>query len=326
MAAKRRGAEATTRPDPSHAQRPTHFNPGERSTPDAKRTRVSETESCNPRFEFECPCGGTLKVERGHSRLWVWVCSKEGGGLDLVQRVAEAYDLDWRKLIDDPSLLGQPNAVRRRREAEPVDQEYLRRCAVRLRRRLARDEYLVGTRQLAWRVLIRAEVGWDHQRKVYTFPFYAGDVLETYKWRKPGVSKPGAEKHMFAPAGTWAGTSFYLSHWEPADDWWLLTGGEIDALRARAAGLPAVSMPLGVTTPIRDEWADALRGRRVVVCFDVGEEKFAEARADDLGLTGVEVDVLDLRALGLDKPKGDLSDYLNAGGDVDALCRRARRA
>lgn len=99
--------------------------------------------------------------------------------------------------------------------------------------------------------------------------------MPAYKTRQPGDGQ-----QMRAVAGAGRPWPIYLGDWEPEEDWWLLTGGELDALRARSAGLPAVSMPLGVSN-WRDEWADALRGRRVVVCFDVGEEKFAEARADE---------------------------------------------
>ena len=92
--------------------------------------------------------------------------------------------------------------------------------------------------------------------------------------------------------------------------WVLLVAGELDALRGRSANLPAVSVTLGAGH-WRDAWTEQLRAyEEVIVCFDVNEELQAEHRVGVLQAAGLDARRLDLAALGLDDPKGDLSDYL----------------
>jgi hypothetical protein len=169
--------------------------------------------------------------------------------------------------------------------------------------------------------LIKSErlgVGWDSERRLLTFPMYysngAGERwLVGFKTRAP---KAGARMDNCAGKGRpWP---LYPDTPNISRSWVLLVAGELDALRGLSAGLPAVSVTLGAST-WRPEWAEELRGRRVLVCFDNNEQRQARDRVRTLRAAGIRAKRLDLRTLGLDAPKGDLSDYLNGGGDPAAM-------
>ncbi len=101
----------------------------------------------------------------------------------------------------------------------------------------------------------------------------------------------------------------------------LLVEGELDALCGLSVGLPTCSITLGVGT-WRDAWLDDLRGLRVGVCFDNDAQRAAMKRVATLQAAGIDAYRVRLpRRIG---PKGDLSDYLNQGGDPERLRRRER--
>jgi DNA primase len=81
----------------------------------------------------------------------------------------------------------------------------------------------------------------------------------------------------------------------------LLCEGELDALAARSAGIPACSVTLGVSRWL-PEWTTTLARRRVAICFDVGAEEVAESRAALLRTA---------RVIQLEGPDGyDITDFL----------------
>jgi hypothetical protein len=96
--------------------------------------------------------------------------------------------------------------------------------------------------------------------------------------------------------------------------WVLLVAGELDALCGLSFALPAASVTLGAGH-WRHAWTRALRPLPVVVCFDNGEHAFARRWVRELRAARIPASHLDLRTLGLTTAKGDLSDYLIAGGD-----------
>jgi hypothetical protein len=154
-------------------------------------------------------------------------------------------------------------------------------------------------------------IGWGTEprgRSALVFPMFDGQgSIVAAKWRFPRGR---------VQMRSWPGTGRLWPLYPPLEDdwpWVLIVAGELDALRARSAGLPAASVTLGADT-WRDDWTEELRGRFVVVCFDNNEGTLAHGRVRALSKAGVDAARLDLRTLGVTGAKADLSDYLNAGG------------
>lgn len=98
--------------------------------------------------------------------------------------------------------------------------------------------------------------------------------------------------------------------------------GEKDCDRAESIGITATCNPFGATN-WKDEMSQVLVGARVTIIPDLDEpgRKHAEHVEQSLRDAGVTaVGILDLRTLMPDLPvKGDLSDYLDRSGDLNAL-------
>jgi hypothetical protein len=173
--------------------------------------------------------------------------------------------------------------------------------------------YLTRRRGLTLDVIEAATIGWDGSRLV--FPMFDGDALAVVKTRAP---RAGAQMR------SWPGKDrdWPLYPADVPDGWVLLVAGELDALRARSAGLPGVSVTCGAGY-WRDEWTAPLMGRRVVVAFDNNEVEQARACVARLRAAGIKAHRLSLRKLGLRTAKGDLSDYLNNGGSVNPILTAA---
>jgi hypothetical protein len=165
--------------------------------------------------------------------------------------------------------------------------------------------YLLG-RGMSVEIIERYQIGWDRDRQRLTFPM-PGGLLKT---REPW---DGAQMKC------WPGKDRPWPLYPELPDghgWLLLLAGELDALAGISVDLPAVSVTLGAEA-WKPEWTDELRdtGKPVAVCFDNNETRLALWRVKQLNKAGVRAKHLDLRDLGLDEPKGDLSDYLQNGGD-----------
>ena len=100
--------------------------------------------------------------------------------------------------------------------------------------------------------------------------------------------------------------------------------GERDADRLAALGLIA-TCNAGGAGRWRSEYADELRGRRVVVLPDADQagRQHAEQVAQSLLGKAAEVRIVTLPDV---PPKGDVSDWLDAGGTVDGLKKLIRAA
>lgn len=96
-----------------------------------------------------------------------------------------------------------------------------------------------------------------------------------------------------------------------------LVEGEKDADTLAAEGYAATTNPMGAGK-WRDEFAEVLRGASVVILPDNDEpgRAHATAIAGSLHAAGATVRVVELPNL---PPKGDVSDWLAAGGDLDRL-------
>jgi len=93
--------------------------------------------------------------------------------------------------------------------------------------------------------------------------------------------------------------------------------GEKDADNLTALGLTATTAPMGAGK-WQPEYGEALRGARVVILPDNDEpgRKHAEAVAKALAGVAAEVKAVELPGL---PPKGDVSDWLGAGGTKEEL-------
>jgi hypothetical protein len=110
---------------------------------------------------------------------------------------------------------------------------------------------------------------------------------------------------------------------ERPEDWVFIVEGEKDADRLRSLGLIATTSVGGASkNPNRPKWRDeyspALRGLRVAIIpdADIPGRAHAEAVARSVSPHAAEVRVVELPEV---PSKGDVSDYLNAGGSAVSL-------
>jgi hypothetical protein len=272
----------------------------------------------------KCPmCGGAIRVSILANEKVLYVC-KRGGGHDgfLLPSLAQALKTRQYKLLS-PSWVRQAwrdrPAVRAAATARPLPSSgSIAGWSARLHLASEPDpfDWLTDVRGLSPGVIRDAQIGWDGRR--LTFPMFSDGVLAGFKTRALG---PGGQMRSWPGSGR----SWPL-YPEPNTTaaWVLVVAGEMDALRARSAGLPAVSVTCGASTWLT-EWTSVIGRRNVVVCFDNNEQDLALRRAHALAAAGLRVKRLDLRILGLRRPKGDLSDYLNDGGDRRSVLRAIRR-
>ncbi len=106
--------------------------------------------------------------------------------------------------------------------------------------------------------------------------------------------------------------------------WVLATEGEKDADRLLSLGFVATTCPQGAGK-WRDEYAETLRGRPVAILPDNDDpgRRHAEQAARSLYGVAAEVRVIDLPGLAA---KGDVSDWLDAGGTAEHLKQIVRDA
>ncbi len=100
--------------------------------------------------------------------------------------------------------------------------------------------------------------------------------------------------------------------------------GEKDVDRLRDIGLIATCNP-GGAGKWRVEYLEPLRSRDIVILADADAsgKEHAQSVAQSLHAVASSVKVIDLPGL---SPKGDVSDWLDGGGDAEALCMLAENA
>ncbi len=297
--------------------------PGRGSEPDANPAADGPR-----RARFRDPVnGGTLRVDREPDTARVLIVHEQHGGytrgeLDALARRAQAPSLG--AFLNEPFRWLAPFAVapsRRRSGSLPLPsldllaawRDALWSSAGRTTRR-----WLVRDRAVALDVIRNERIGLDRARGRLIFPMFDGGELVAAKWREPRV---GAQMR------SWPGEGRAWPLYPIPDrraGWLLLVAGELDALAARSVGLPASSVTLGAGY-WRDAWMDSLCGLRVVVAFDNNEGELACERVAALRAAGLSASRLDLRTLGLDSEKGDMTDYLRLGGEPSRV-RPPRRA
>lgn len=281
------------------------------------------------RVNYRCPfcdshkANATYKPNRDGFPEWFIGCWTHGCDGRHLPSLAEALDLDPGTDKEEiVAALRRCGTRGRRAESESLPSlASVEGWHARLLGPDGREAraYLAG-RGVSRRGLGIERVGFDGKR--LTFPMFdAAGELVAFKRRLP---EDGAQ--MKAPKGSGRPWPLY-----PAVDrrhsWVLLVAGELDALAARSAGLPAGSVTLGAgyLGERWDGWTAELAGLRVVVAFDNNEGEQARAAVSRLRAAGINAQRLDLRDLGLMTPKGDVSDYLAGGGDPARLARPRRR-
>jgi hypothetical protein len=163
--------------------------------------------------------------------------------------------------------------------------------------RLAEDalRWLTEERLVSAKVIQRYGLGWNGSEIV--LPLRRNGVVVGCKLRRPSrTSKTIAWPGLRVEDG-----AFPLYPALGPERSILLCEGELDALAARSAGIPACSVTLGVSRWL-PEWTTTLARRRVAICFDVGAEEVAESRAALLRTA---------RVIQLEGPDGyDITDFL----------------
>lgn len=298
-----------------------------------------ETRSERERHRFECPVCGLVKADatftRGHrgGTLWLISCFVCKGAMEdntaylrvLAERVGAP---SVSALLESPlEYVGHLRVHTERssltRAKKLPSEETVDRWCRKLFSRNGRAAltWLREERGISASVLRRYDIGWTGKNIVV--PLRRGSALVNLKGRRPirGTNMRSLRGRT-AELG-----SFPLFGLSSNDTWVLLVEGELDCLRGRSAGLPAVSVTLGAGT-WRREWAHELRNRRVVVCFDVDAQPQAARVVAALRDEGIVAHQLDLRRLGVTGATADLTDFFDQGGDPRALaavCRRKLR-
>ena len=230
-------------------------------------------------INYRCPvCGdgggdATYKPTRYGDNDWLVGCWSPECERDrrYLPKLGDAFGLgeaaSKEQIVSALRLIGRAG---RRREAKPLPSAAtVEGWHARLAGSGHALGYLTQRRGIAPAVLRRERIGWDGDR--LTFPMFdPAHKLVALKTRAP---KAGVQMRA------WPGEGRAWPLYPPVDrrrDWTMLVAGELDALAARSAGLPASSVTLGAGH-WRDDWTADLAGLRVVVCFDNNEEQQARA-------------------------------------------------
>ncbi len=134
------------------------------------------------------------------------------------------------------------------------------------------SDYLTIERRLDPMVLAKAKIGESKDGEWIVIPYFDPGVKEAFHIKKMKVDREDGKKVMFASKGT--KRSLYGKHLIDDNTTELtITEGEIDALSFQSLGLPAVSVPNGVSdfewVDIDWEWLE--RFEKIYICMDMDE-------------------------------------------------------
>lgn len=230
------------------------------------------------------------------------------------EQIAAALGLELTDLFDrDDEEPVRPKQRARRQDPLPTRaavsgwQRALAEHPALLERLHARKGWTPG-------VLARLGVGWDAHQKRIVFPVHGPDgCLVTL-----ALYRPAGKPKMIGLRGRVRGLFPAPESLPPEVPLWLVEG-EPDAVTGHHLGLAAVAVP-GVNG-WRPEWANRFRGRSVLVCMDCDKPGRIAAGRIAASLAGVAGQV---RVVDLDPGRDDgwdLSDFLLAGGNRQALGR-----
>jgi hypothetical protein len=166
--------------------------------------------------------------------------------------------------------------------------QYMETCIARVQTDPTLHRALRHERGLYRKIASRFAIGYDPERRAWVLPVLNPDGFlvnviwrphrgETMRWKGHEVSKPRRIAGRTAARGL---LSLYPYTPQKANSALLLVGGEWDALAGRMHRLPAITGLLGCRW--HTAWDSTVVGRRVAVCYDVGEEHEAEVTAHRL--------------------------------------------
>jgi hypothetical protein len=289
------------------------------------------------KFLFSCPlCDAKDDTQHGaiirHADGWGITCWRCPGGGDYLRELAAAVgcDLGGYVLLDDPLRYLGDLVTRSPRRPQPVDLPTHAEIEGWHSRLLSSGpplEYLLTSRGLSADVISRYKLGWDGA--AFTLPVYSVRKrrltnLRRRSWPDPF---PNGARYVGLAGRTRKTGGIQLYPDVPHRGGLLLCGGELDALVARGHGIPGIACTAGVATHWPPTWNRLVRGRQVVVAFDVGEQEHAQRRVELLAEAGARAWSIDLGGAGL-AAKEDVTDwfvrYGRTADDLRALAREAR--
>lgn len=289
------------------------------------------------KFLFACPiCGdggdkkhGAIIRRRDGWSISCWRCP---GGGDYIRELAAAVGckLGGYALLDDPlAYLGELTTRSRagHRPARLPTHAQIEGWHSRLMSSGPPLEYLLTDRGLSADVIAQYKLGWDGV--AFTIPVYSVRKRRLMNLRRRSWPSrfPNGARYVGLAGRTRKTGGMQLYPDVPRRGGLLLCGGELDALVARSHGVPGIACTTGVASQWLPVWDRLVRGREVVVAFDVGEEEHAQRRVESLTEAGARAWWVDLGGAGL-AAKEDLTDwfvrYRRTADDLRALAREAR--
>jgi twinkle protein len=237
------------------------------------------------------------KDDKGGSPLWLWSKAK---GITYKKAVSEAKEFLG---IKDDDFGIKKHKAKEWDMPTPAD----RNGTMLAEPNTKVMDYLTLERRLDPIVLANARIGETKDGEWIVIPYFDPGDKEAFHIKKMRVDRPNGKKEMFATKGT--RRSLYGKHLidDNASEV-TITEGEIDALSLHSLGIPAVSVPNGVSdfTFVECDWDWLERFERINICMDMDEpgKAAAEELCKRLGLHRSYIVTL---------PKKDANECLVAG-------------
>lgn len=308
-----------------HASPPKHTNVTTEAEVTSKYTPTKHTGTCPV-----CEGAGCLTVERRPGDRGWWVNCWKADCLQQGEYLRELAVLTGAPgggaILSDPlrwlaAYLDEPSG---RSEADELPSEAS--CAgwqSRLFSEYAALDYLTDERGLTDETIREFEIGWDGDAFTCPVRDEQGNIMQLVRKRWP---EPWVIRGKRVPYKVLKGHGAQLYPRPLPARGWLLVAGTLDAVLGRQHGLPTVTSICGTSFP--QKWEPLVRGRKVFVCYDVGEETTMDSRVSHLRAAGAVATPVRLNRL-LRRGQGkDLSDALTGGytaQDIIRLIERERR-
>ncbi len=167
-------------------------------------------------------------------------------------------------------------------------------------------DYMAGYRGLLPDTLQKFEIGWDHDRTVYTIPVYNADG-ELVVLRRYNPRPKGDRRKMWGVRGMNYPELFPIN--QLGADPIIICGGEWDALATIQAGFPAITRTAAERV-WNNDWSHLFFGKKVYLCHDADATgRQANRRVARMLDTVADVHVINL-PYRIEKKHGkDLSDF-----------------